>query len=160
MDHSSPFGLVPTTERGVTLCPGCVRTGSCQIGMLSQIVEGNGNSVAEIACPGHFQGGPGVAFGGWVAMAFDHVFGAIPMKLGVGGLTVSLSVEYLKPVPVEVPMTLHAQAEDRVGRRWKFTGQLLLPDGTAAATARSELVEPAADHFDRYRRPDSETVEH
>src|ERR1700712_507178 len=95
MDQPSPFGLVPTTDRGVSLCPGCALTGVCQIGMISQLVEANGNSVAEIACPGHFQGGPGVAFGGWVAMAFDHVFGAIPMKLGIGGLPVSVTVDYL-----------------------------------------------------------------
>lgn len=160
MDHPSPFGLVPTTDRGVTLCPGCESSMTCQIGMVSQIVEGNGSSVAEVICPRRFQGGPGVAFGGWVAMAFDHVFGAIPIKLGIGGVTVSLSVEYLKPVPVETPLTVHAQAEDRTGRRWKFTGQLLLPDGTAAATARSELVEPEAHHFDRYRQTGSEAVEH
>jgi hypothetical protein len=55
---------------------------------------------------------------------------------------------------------VHAQAEDRTGRRWTFTGQLLLPDGTAAATARSELVEPEAHHFDRYRQTGSEAVEH
>lgn len=149
--EDSPFGAVPVTDGGVVLCLGCAAGGACRIGLTAQRVDPNGDTDVELACPRTFEGGPGVAFGGWISMAFDHTLGAIPMWLGMGGLTVNLSVDFLAPVPVEVPVTIRGRVVSHEGKRWELAAELLLPDGRTAARARALLLDPSPTHFDAYR---------
>jgi len=61
--------------------------------------------VSPIVVPHVYEGPPGAAHGGIVAAYLDEVCGAASLR-GTGRLTVTgeLSVRYLRPVPLEVPL--------------------------------------------------------
>jgi acyl-coenzyme A thioesterase PaaI-like protein len=115
------------------------------------------------------QGYPGRMHGGIISAALDETVGrAIMMRYGeaIWGVTVELNVRYLKPVPLDVPLTIVGRITADKSRVFEGTGQLILPDGTVAAESTGKYVKmdisKIADFdYEReewYVRPDPEPV--
>jgi acyl-coenzyme A thioesterase PaaI-like protein len=73
--------------------------------------------VAEITLGAAFEGAPGRAHGGIVAAAFDDFTGAIIGMLHEPAFTGELTVRFVKPVPVHVPLRLRTWLDSRNGRK-------------------------------------------
>ncbi len=64
-----------------------------------------GGVAAPIVIPGSYEGPPGVAHGGIVALYLDEVLGAAVLRAtGRVAVTGELTVRYLAPVPTETPI--------------------------------------------------------
>jgi acyl-coenzyme A thioesterase PaaI-like protein len=156
MAKDSAFPTPSISPGGVPLCWGCAPAGQCQIGI--KTIDVNAPTAAAWAtaqCPASWQGGPGVAHGGWICSVFDEVFGRLPSALDVPRVTASLQVSFIRPIPIERPIVVTAEVARRNGRRWAIRGVMRLDrvdDRREFARGTAELVEPQLDHFDKVSR--------
>ncbi|MGB8364174.1 MAG: PaaI family thioesterase [Rhizomicrobium sp.] len=140
-----------TTDPAILLCYGCRKTGKCRLGLGGERLVEPGVTRSELTCPPEYEGGPGVAHGGWTAEAMDEALGRLNLLSGQMTVTAELTVTYRRPVPVGRPLELHARYEKiENGRRW-IVGELLLAStGAILARARGIFVERDSSHFDRF----------
>lgn len=100
------------------------------------------------------QGAPGLAHGGLLATAMDEVLGSLNWLLSAPAVTASLSVDFLRPVPVGSELHLLAQIVGQDGRKVYSagTGTVDGPDGPVAITARATFVQVPLEHFRTHGR--------
>jgi acyl-CoA synthetase (AMP-forming)/AMP-acid ligase II len=84
-----------------------------------------------------FGGAPGVAHGGFVAAAFDQLFGYLGVVRGMPALTASLTVHYRKPTPIATELQFDATVERVDGRKSFVRGRCRAGD---VVTAEAEAL--------------------
>ena len=110
---------------------------------------------------------PGRMHGGVITAALDETIGrAIMIRYGeaIWGVTVELNVRFLKPVPLDVPLTVVGRITSDKSRVFEGSGEVLLPDGSVAADCvgryvKMDITKIADFDYDReewYVRPDPE----
>jgi uncharacterized protein (TIGR00369 family) len=125
----------------------------------------DGSLLARFTPCEHHQSYPGRTHGGVITAVLDETIGrAIMIKYGeeIWGVTVEINVRFLKPVPLEVELTVVGRIISEKSRLFEGTGELYLPDGTVAAEAHGKYVKLELSRiadFDRereewYVRPD------
>jgi len=144
---------VNDTSSGIQLCASCSRTGVCRLGLTHERLIESGVSLTELVCGAEHEGGPGVAHGGWTAAVMDEVLGHLNLLSGQMAVTGELTVQFLRPVPIERPLELRAWCEGVEGGRRRNRGELRLAStGAVLAHAHGVFVERDASHFERFRR--------
>lgn len=134
------------------LCRPCRAEGACRLGIRAETLLEPGRMRAELACAAPHEGGAGIAHGGWVAGVMDDLLGHLALAEGRLAVTAVLTVEFLKPVPIERPLTALVWCEGRDGGRRRHVGELRLgSDGAILATARGVFVERDEEHYRRHR---------
>jgi acyl-coenzyme A thioesterase PaaI-like protein len=143
----------PRTAGGVALCGACRRTGTCRLGLQTEMRDADGGALFELTCPAEHEGGPDVAHGGWTAAVLDDCLGHVPLLHGVLSVTAELTISYVKPVPVGRPLEVRAWVDRREGSRWYVHGELtLLPSSAVLARARGVWVTRDVGHVARHAR--------
>src|SRR3954469_13014727 len=143
----------PPSDSGVALCRSCERRGECRLGLGREELMPDGSVETRLVCSAEHEGGPGVAHGGWVAAAFDEITGHVTMLSGQLAVTGSMTVSYLKPVPIERPLLARAWPERKEDRRWFVTGELRLAStGVLLGRAEATMVLRDPGHFERHRQ--------
>lgn len=108
--------------------------------------------LSQLTCSDEHEGGPGVAHGGWVAGVLDELVGHVPLLNGQLAVTGTLTVRFLKPVPVGEPLIGKAALVSREGTRWMVNAVLsLASSGAVLATGDGIQVERDPAHFARHR---------
>src|SRR4051812_9201370 len=102
------FQQPPRTDGGVALCGACRRTGTCRIGLTTERLDDDGAAHFDITCPPAYEGGPNVAHGGWSAETLDEVIGHVPILHGQMTVTGTLTVRFVRPVPIGRPLRAKA----------------------------------------------------
>jgi acyl-coenzyme A thioesterase PaaI-like protein len=143
----------PVARQPTGLCRSCTRLGRCQLGFADHVYE-DGLFKMWVRCPESFEGGRGVAHGGWTAAALDEIgghFGAIAVDRHEWvTVTSRLSVEYLRPIPIEQDLVLIAWAQGYKEGRWHICSELRLEAAeTVLARGDGIWVERDMSHFDR-----------
>jgi acyl-coenzyme A thioesterase PaaI-like protein len=106
-----------------------------------------------LTCPREHEGGPNVAHGGWTAAILDEVLGHVPILHGQLAVTGTLTIRYVRPVPIERELEARAWVARREGRRWYVAGELVLAStGAVLASAEGIWVERDPAHYDRHER--------
>jgi acyl-coenzyme A thioesterase PaaI-like protein len=107
-----------------------------------------------------YEGPPGFAHGGVLAMLFDEVIGMGNIAAGNPGMTASLTVRYLRPTPIHRPLDIRAWVDRAEGRRIHARGECIV-DGIVTATAEGTFAtvtpERAAEYFGERQAPFTET---
>lgn len=111
------------------------------LGIGIEVVRDGDAAVAQIVLGTAFEGGPGMAHGGIVAALFDDVLGYLLTLHGVPGFTGELTVRYLRPTPVGVPLTLRGWVVQRSGRRRLHTAAQLHAGDELVASASAVFVQ-------------------
>jgi acyl-coenzyme A thioesterase PaaI-like protein len=148
------LNLIRGKDGGVVMCVACRRLGRCRLGLTGETLVEFGSTVTRLSCLSDHEGGPGVAHGGWTAAALDEILGHLVILSGHMAVTGSLTVEFLKPVPIERELEVRAWLERREDGRWHNVGELrLISTGALLARATGIFVErnPTA-HFERQKR--------
>ena len=86
---------------------------------------------------------PGRLHGGIASTILDETIGrAIMINSGgdVWGVTLELTVEYKKPVPLGVELKVIGRITGESSRMFSGSGEILLPDGDVAATATGKYL--------------------
>lgn len=107
----------------------------------------------QISCtariPRRFQGPPGHVHGGVIATLLDEAMSKANRARNVLAMTRQMQVEYLRPVPLAVPLTLTARHVENHGRRHFCEAQIADASGHTLATGKAVFIAIQPDHFTR-----------
>ena len=105
-----------------------------------RIQHTDGVSRCTLTLDERFVGAPGLCHGGVVASIFDQMCGHAVVWSGHRALTVRLSVAYLRPTPLHLPITYSARVARVDGRTLWLEGECRLRD-TVITTCHAEFRE-------------------
>ncbi len=143
--------LTPLAHGALNHCFGCGlenRTGL----RLRFFTDSDNNVVCHLRLAARFAGPPGHAHGGIIATLLDEAMSKSNRARGIVAMTRHLEVEYLRPVPLGVPLTLTAQHTGTMGRRNHTEAQLADGSGQVLATAKAVFVTVTPDVLQRHRK--------
>ena len=87
-----------------------------------------------------YQGGGGMAHGGIIALLLDEAMGKVCRFREVRAVTAELSVEYLKPVPVEKEIVVEGREMEMRGRNLFLAGEIRNEGGDVLARGKGRFV--------------------
>jgi uncharacterized protein (TIGR00369 family) len=86
------------------------------------------------------QGPPGFAHGGSSAAILDEAMGLVVWAAGHKVAAVNIEINYLKPLPLNQPLTLEARITQLDERKILSAGEIKLGDSTVAVSGRGVYV--------------------
>ena len=139
-------------DGGVAMCGACRLSGTCRLGLTTEVLGDDDVARFAVVCPPEHEGGPGVAHGGWTAGVMDEVLGHVPLLHGQMSVTGTLTVRFERPVPIGRPLQASAWIERRDPRKLLVAGELVLASsGAVLASANGTFViRQAGTHFARF----------
>ncbi|MEW9532317.1 PaaI family thioesterase [Microbispora sp. NPDC049125] len=118
--------------------------GACNPHALPLVVRRTADGVkADVMFRPSHEGPPASVHGGVSAMILDHLLGEAVAASGRAGMTGTLTLRYLRPVPYGEPLAGTAAVTRTEGRKTWAEGAITLPDGTRLAEATGLFVTPA-----------------
>ena len=87
-----------------------------------------------------YQGGAGFIHGGIIATVLDEVMGKVCRFRGVHAVTAELTIQYLKPVPVDADLIVEGHEVEMTGRNLFMVGEIGDVSGTVLARGRGRFV--------------------
>jgi acyl-coenzyme A thioesterase PaaI-like protein len=150
----SDFQQPPRTDGGVALCGACRRLGACRLGLTTERLDDQGVAHFRIVCPATYEGGPGVAHGGWSAEVLDEALGHVPILRNQLTVTGTLTVRFVRPVPIERDLEARAWVDRIEGKKWFISGELVLASSGALLTSGTGIwiARDGATHFSGFQR--------
>lgn len=137
---------------GVRLCASCIPLGRCRLGVTGLGLDADDIARFELVCDSGHEGGPKVAHGGWTASALDEMLGSVALLHKRLTVTKTLSIEFLRPVPINEPLVGSAWNERIDGRHWHNVGEIALAaTGTVLGRATGVFSERRPDHFSKHQ---------
>ncbi|MDH6143152.1 acyl-coenzyme A thioesterase PaaI-like protein [Kitasatospora sp. GP30] len=151
-----PAAPAPGTALGTHYvhCFGCGPQHSS--GLQMDIRAGEGiDVIAEFVVKSAHQGGPGLAHGGILTTAMDETLGSLNWLLHTAAVTGRLETDFLRPVPVDATLHIHAWVTGVHGRKVYSAGEGRIggPDGPVAIRASALFVQVKLEHFTTHGRP-------
>ena len=145
-------GFDPDPTRRSVASVGPRRRRPCQLGIDAVILHGDTQVRADVVAPDHFEGGPGVAHGGWIAASLTEVLGQLVGLRGRIAVSSELSVRFLRPVPIRHALAILGEVVTKDADRWVLTAELRLRDGLEVlAAATGTWVERTTEHYVRHQ---------
>jgi len=99
----------------------------------------DGSVQGEVTLGMAYQGQPGMAHGGISALMLDHALGFANGWAGLGGMTARLTLNFKRPTPLFVPLTVRAR-QTRVEGRKIWCESSLEHDGEVLVTAEALFI--------------------
>ena len=87
-----------------------------------------------------FAGARGMLHGGIIALLLDEAMGKVNRFSGVSAVTAELSVEYLRPIPVDEDISVEAFQLERNGRQLWHQGEIRNAAGQVLAKGKGRFV--------------------
>jgi uncharacterized protein (TIGR00369 family) len=94
-----------------------------------------------------YQGGGGFIHGGIIALVLDEAMGKVNRFANIRAVTAELTIEYIRPVPVDEELVIEAHAVDHNGRSHYYAGQIANRAGKILARGKGRFVEINAERF-------------
>lgn len=94
-----------------------------------------------------YQGGPGFVHGGIIATLLDEVMAKVSRFTKGHAVTGELTVEYLRPVPVDEDLIVEGWEVEQNGRNRSRMGEIRDTSGALLARGRARFVEVDAGRF-------------
>ncbi|MER8186272.1 PaaI family thioesterase [Kitasatospora sp. NPDC094015] len=126
-------------------------------GLRLDAVAGEGLTVdAEFTVRPEHQGGPGLAHGGVLMTAMDETLGTLNWLLHTPAVTGRLETDFVRPVPVDSVLHIHARVTGVHGRKIYSAaeGRIGGPDGPVAVRAQALFIAVKLEHFTTHGRPE------
>ena len=113
-------------------------------GLKASFYETDDGALVATFTPGAVhQSYPGRLHGGIASTILDETIGRAVMigsKEEVWGVTLELTVEYKKPIPLDGELRAVGRITEQNTRFFSGTGEILLPDGTVAVLAQGRYM--------------------
>lgn len=126
-----------------------------------------GECLTRVTPGDEYQGYPGILHGGIVTAILDETLGrAIIGTVDCFAVTAKFEVKFHHPVPTGYPLIARGRITRQRTRTFEASGELILEDGTVAASASGMYIRLPAAEMERARRelgfwavvPDEEPV--
>lgn len=139
----------PESPDGVRLCFGCRALNRCRFGIERERLGDDGVVVSHVVCSRENEGGPEVAHGGWTASVMDELVGHTLLLNDEFAVTGTLTVKFVRPVPVGWPLIGRAWIVGRENRKAFVRATLELESsGAIVAEADATMIKRPASHFE------------
>jgi len=113
-------------------------------GLKTKFYETSNDEIIAVFTPNsNHQSYPDIMHGGISATILDETIGrALMIKYGSDsfGVTVELNLRYRKPVPLNQELKVIARVTSDRGRLFEGSGELILPNGDVAVTAKGKYM--------------------
>lgn len=120
-------------------CFGCGETNPSGL-QLKFFTDGNGEVVCHAHLARRFEGPPGYAHGGIIATLLDEAMSKANRLHGVTAMTRQMEIEYLRPVPLQQPITLTARRSSHQGRKNHCEAEISDAAGTILARGKALFI--------------------
>ena len=94
-----------------------------------------------------YQGGGGFIHGGIIALVLDEAMGKVNRFRGVRAVTAELTIEYIRPIPVDEDLVIEAHEVEKDGRSLHYVGEIANRAGKVLARGKGRFVEIDPDKF-------------
>jgi uncharacterized protein (TIGR00369 family) len=122
------------------------------IGLKLSFYEDAENRVSARFVPGEeHQGYPGMMHGGITCALLDETIGRTLVRDDIWAMTVDLKVRFRAPIPLGRPLTVVGEMVRLRSRTMEGQGQIVLEDGTVAATAEATYIRLSDEQVDAFR---------
>lgn len=101
--------------------------------------EENDTYISHFTGQKHHQGYDGIMHGGIVSTLLDEIMARYLYAKGMTAVTARLEIRYLKPTPIDVPLTIRGRIVNHKGRIYETEGTIELPDGTITAQGTAKV---------------------
>ncbi|MDA3859948.1 MAG: PaaI family thioesterase [Melioribacteraceae bacterium] len=139
MKNKENINLKPLPEHGA--CFVCGTENHKSIGV-EWYYDDNNEIYCDIVLTIEQQGPPQHAHGGASAALLDEAMGFAAWVTGYKIVSANLNINFLKPVPLGVPLKIHAKIMSKEGKKIFAKGEIILEDGKIAVEGTSILIEP------------------
>jgi len=119
-----------------------------RFGLYTRFYEIEGNEVVALAVGrDEHQGYPGRMHGGLITALLDETIGRAVMieDPDAWGVTAELNVRFRHPVPLEEELRVVGRIDKMGGKVFSGSGELVLSDGTVAASAAGKYIRLSID---------------
>lgn len=140
--------LTPLAHGALNHCFGCGLNNPSGL-RLRFFVDQDGAIVCHTRLARRFAGPPGHAHGGIIATLLDEAMSKANRARNILAMTRHLEIDYLRPVPLAVPLTLTARHTESHGRRHYIEASIADASGQILATGKAVFVAINPDHLTR-----------
>jgi len=119
----------------------------------------NGELIATFIPTEEHQSYPGRLHGGIASAILDETMGRailVGNATEIWGLTIELNVIYKKPIPLGVELKVLARISEENSRFFHGTGEIVLPGGEVAVSARGKYLKAPLDKIADFDRTENE----
>jgi len=131
--------LTPLAHGALNHCFGCGIENKTGL-RLKFFMDDQRNIISHLRIPKRFEGPPGYVHGGVIATLLDEAMSKANRARGILAMTRQMEVEYLRPVPLQTPLTLTAQHTGNVGRKNHCEAQITNADGITLAKGKALFI--------------------
>lgn len=146
--------LTPLAHGALNHCFGCGLENRFGL-RLKFFVDTDGSIVCRTRLAARFAGPPGHAHGGIIATLLDEAMSKANRARNILAMTRHMAVDYLRPVPLAVPLTLTARHVETHGRRHHVEAHLADATGEVLASAKAVFVEVPPHYLGKSAPPSS-----
>ena len=152
MNDSRATREIPLAHGTQNGCFGCGDDNPAGLHLKFFIDEEN-RVLCRFRLAGQFQGPPGHAHGGIIATLLDEAMSKANRRRNVTAMTRHMSIDYLRPVPLENDLVLEGWSESDIdsGRKHRCSAELRDVSGTVLASATGIFVEVTKELLRRSR---------
>lgn len=126
---------VPLVHGAPNHCFGCGAANKTGL-RLKFFTDETGRVLSKIKVPKRFEGPPGYMHGGAIATLMDEAMSKANRARGVTAMTRQMEVEYLRPVPLGVPLLLEGRLTSVDGRKHFCEAEVTNAEGRVLAKAK------------------------
>ncbi|HVJ07068.1 MAG TPA: PaaI family thioesterase [Acidisarcina sp.] len=127
--------LTPLSHGAQNHCFGCGDANKTGL-RLKFLTDETGRVLSRIKIPRRFEGPPGYMHGGAIATLLDEAMSKANRARGVTAMTRQMEVEYLRPVPLGVPLLLEGRLLRADGRKHYCEAEVSDADGRPLARGK------------------------
>jgi uncharacterized protein (TIGR00369 family) len=118
---------------------------------LSFYDDGENRVMARLVPGQEHQGYPGVLHGGIISALLDETIGRVLVQRDIWAMTAELKIRFLKPVPLEQPITVIGEMVRLRSRTLEGKGEIRLADGTLAVSAEAKYILLPPERTEQFR---------
>ena len=133
----------PTIDERANFCFGCGPQNPQGLHLHFVIASDNPEAItatATVSLTHLHQGPPGYIHGGIIATLMDEAMSKLNRPLNLLAMTRHMEIDYLRPAPLDTPLTLTSRHIRRDGRKLFHAAELTAPDGKVLARAKGFFV--------------------
>ena len=139
---------IPLAHGTLNGCFGCGDDNAAGL-HLQFFVDEEERVLCRVSLARQFQGPPGHAHGGIIATMLDEAMSKANRHRNITAMTRHMSIDYLRPVPLESPLLLEGWSKTDSGRKHRCSAELRSADGTVLASADGLFIEVTAEPLRR-----------
>jgi uncharacterized protein (TIGR00369 family) len=94
-----------------------------------------------------YQGGGGFIHGGIIALVLDEAMGKVNRFKDVRAVTAELTIEYIRPIPIDEDLVIEAHEVEQNGRSHHHVGTIANRAGKILARGKGRFVEINPERF-------------